>query len=157
MSFYEKENAKAIEMISTIIRVKKQKTKTKNHVALHSWVGPSLLMKRRAIQQLMQEEPNAFLIIERSENNLQHFREDPSTGQTQESLTCSTPLATRARTASAGEERAPRAGCECYCLGFIFLFNFVMLGTGPRASQLPGRALNPRAISSASQMFNSSI
>lgn len=121
MSFYEKENAKAIEMISTIIRVKKQKAKTKNHVALHSWVGPSLLMKRRAIQQLTQEEPNAFLIIERSENNLQRFREDPSTGQTQESLTCSTPLATRARTASAGEERAPRAGCECYCLGFIFV------------------------------------
>lgn len=45
------------------------------------------------MQQLMREEPNAFLITERSENNLQRFQEDPSTEQTQESLGCSTPLA----------------------------------------------------------------
>lgn len=40
MNFYEKENAKAIEMISTIVRVKKQKTKTKKPRSI-SFLGGS--------------------------------------------------------------------------------------------------------------------
>lgn len=54
MSFCEKENAKAIETISTVIRVEK-KIKQNKTVALHPWAGPSSLLKRRPIQQLTQK------------------------------------------------------------------------------------------------------
>lgn len=144
-------------MISTIIRVKKKKKQRQKIPHSITFLGGSKFANEKESHAAAHaEEPNAFLITERSENNLQHFQEDLSTEQTQESLACSIPLATRTSTASAGKDRAQRAGCECYCLGFI-LFSFVMLGTGPRASQLLGRALNPCALPSASQIFISSI